>query len=395
MRIANADYTCWQFTSTTSTASTNNSGYGSLNDCNTGISTLKNTALVAPTTTACQSYTSTTQCTSMAAAIKATDPVNVNTIAIPADETKYKMLVPLPGVTCMDSTGKDTTCMSNDIGAYLNLIFKMGIGICVALAVIMLIINGITYMGDESVFGKTEAKNKMFMAIMGLLIVIGAWVLLNTINPALTGAGGVAITPADLSLSFNPTSGGGYFGVVAGTPGVPNADKNITTYDTFLQTAASHYGLSCTLIKSFMYAESGGVNNLTSPSGAQGLIQLIPTTFAAQNVGTDPMDPQTNINAAASYLSKLLTTGCNNSSTSTTCDVTNIPANTTNILYLAAAYNGGPGANKDSAKCSGMTIWQCPQTVCNNGTDCFAETRAYAPKVQANFNALTANGWGC
>jgi len=100
------------------------------------------------------------------------------------------------------------------------------------------------------------------------------------------------------------------------------------------------------------------------------------------------MDPATNIRAGASYIKKLQTTGCNGKASSSTC-------NMSKIQYLAAAYNGGPGANKDSAKCKGMTIWQCPQTICNNGTDCFQETRVYAPRVEDNFNKLTAQGWGC
>ncbi len=308
---------------------------------------------------------------------------NVAPIVIPKDENLYKMLAPIGDITCMDSTGQDPNCIPNDIGKYLNMLFKLGIGVCAFLAVLMLIINGITYMGDESVFGKTEAKSKMFGAILGLLIALGAWALLNTINPNLNGTGGISISAATAE-TLVPTSGGGYYGVSVGAAGDPNANKNITTYDTFLQAAAQKYGLSCTLIKSFMYAESGGVNGLTSPSGAQGLIQLMPATFAQQNVGTNPMDPQTNIMAAASYLSKLQSTGCNGVATSTVC-------NASNTQYLAAAYNGGPRANKQATApaCTNGTNWQC------TAYSGYQETRTYAPRVEANFNKLTANGWGC
>lgn len=68
---------------------------------------------------------------------------------------------------------------------YLNILFRLGIGICIALAVIMLIIQGVQYMGDESVFGKTEAIGKMKNTIGGLILVLGAWAILNTINPDL------------------------------------------------------------------------------------------------------------------------------------------------------------------------------------------------------------------
>lgn len=111
------------------------------------------------------------------------------------DGSVYQMLAPIGGITCMDSStnNADPKCIKNDIGKYLNIIFKLGIGLCAALAVIMLIINGITYMGDESIFKKTEAKSKMYSAIFGLLIALGAWALLNTINPDLTGKNGLFI----------------------------------------------------------------------------------------------------------------------------------------------------------------------------------------------------------
>ena len=64
----------------------------------------------------------------------------------------------------------------------------------------MIVIGGIQYMGDESVFGKTEAKNRIFSAILGLIIALGSYVLLNTINPDLLGEKGVYIEQATVEL---------------------------------------------------------------------------------------------------------------------------------------------------------------------------------------------------
>ena len=129
------------------------------------------------------------------------DAVGVDAkIDVAKNNTVYKMLVPIPGITCMDTNPdkalRNPLCIGNNIGEYLNVIFKLAIGISAALAVIMLIINGITYMGDESIFKKTEAKSKMFSAVFGLLIALASWALLNTINPLLTGAGGLKISAA-------------------------------------------------------------------------------------------------------------------------------------------------------------------------------------------------------
>ena len=102
----------------------------------------------------------------------------------------YTLLAPIGSIKTMNSSGcaeGDNTCIGNNIGKYLNFVFKFGIGLSAALAVIYLIIYGVTYMGDESIFGKTEAKSRMFKAVLGLIIALGAWALLNTINPDLTG----------------------------------------------------------------------------------------------------------------------------------------------------------------------------------------------------------------
>lgn len=130
------------------------------------------------------------------------DPVAISNINEVENKDIYHFLAPLPGLKCMDNTGADKSCVSNDLGAFLNIIFKLGIGIAAALAVVLLIINGITYMGDESIFSKTEAKKKMFSAVLGLFIALGAWALLNTINPDLTGKNGLAIDGVNINLTI-------------------------------------------------------------------------------------------------------------------------------------------------------------------------------------------------
>ena len=132
--------------------------------------------------------------------------VNVDAVNSGTNSSVYTLLAPIPGLKpCLDwntdPTKKNPNCMGANIGDYLNVIFKLLIGICIFLAVIMLIIYGIMYMGEESIFGKVEAKSKMISAIFGLLIALGAWALLNTLNPALTGAGGFNINSASSDIT--------------------------------------------------------------------------------------------------------------------------------------------------------------------------------------------------
>jgi hypothetical protein len=102
----------------------------------------------------------------------------------PPDTSTYTLLAPI---------GDQTEIKTNNIGNYFNTIFQIAIGLCGVLAVIMIVISAVQYMGDESVFGKTEAKSGIKMALLGLIIAIGAYAILNTINPALTGKDGLSL----------------------------------------------------------------------------------------------------------------------------------------------------------------------------------------------------------
>lgn len=97
----------------------------------------------------------------------------------------------------------------DNIGEYFNVIFLIAIGLCGVLAVIMIVIGGIQYMGDESVFGKTQAKERITKAILGLIIALGAFALLNTINPELLGGGGVNIKQVSAEIIDLPDAGDG------------------------------------------------------------------------------------------------------------------------------------------------------------------------------------------
>lgn len=103
----------------------------------------------------------------------------------------YVQLAPLPG-----TTGDDGVCVSDQEGPtqdgcqttlekYIPAIFKLLIGVAAALAVIMIVIGGIQYIGSESLWGKQDGREKIEKALMGLLLAIFAWLLLYTINPDL------------------------------------------------------------------------------------------------------------------------------------------------------------------------------------------------------------------
>ncbi len=76
-------------------------------------------------------------------------------------------------------------------------------------------------------------------------------------------------------------------------------------FDAFIHEAAMATGVSPALIKAVILAESNFQNGLVSPSGAVGLMQILPGT--AQRFGAaNPMDPRANILAGARFLKMLL-----------------------------------------------------------------------------------------
>ncbi len=162
---------------------------------------------------------------------------------------KYTLLAPFAGFNEAPE----------NVGDYLNKIFVIGIALCGALAVVMLVVAGILYMGEESIFGKTKWREQMKNALFGLLIALSAYALLNTIDPRLLGGGGVNIRAVEIKIdpetenvpwSEYSSSGSkilcpeGFVDVIApGTPSPINVCKTIAADLTKLLEKAKTEGV--------------------------------------------------------------------------------------------------------------------------------------------------------
>ncbi|AYV46253.1 lytic transglycosylase [Caulobacter flavus] len=99
-----------------------------------------------------------------------------------------------------------------------------------------------------------------------------------------------------------------------------------------IEATAARFELPVELIDAVIAAESAGDPRAVSPAGAQGLMQLMPATWAQLRarlgLGADPFDPHDNVTAGAAYLRQLL-------------DRYGAPG-------FLAAYNAGPGRYEQS-----------------------------------------------
>jgi hypothetical protein len=80
--------------------------------------------------------------------------------------------------------------VSSDDGfsGYVNFLYLTTISVAALLAVIKIIIAGLKYMLSDIVTNKSDAISDIRGSIFGLLIILGAFLILNTINPNLTNS---------------------------------------------------------------------------------------------------------------------------------------------------------------------------------------------------------------
>jgi cell wall-associated NlpC family hydrolase len=126
-------------------------------------------------------------------------------------------------------------------------------------------------------------------------------------------------TPSSIRRIVGP--GSGPSGLV-GSIGLGSIG-GVARYDSLFAQNESRYQLPSGLLAAVAQTESGGNIAAVSPAGAQGLMQLMPST--AQGLGVNPWDPAQAVQGAAQLLSGYL-------------------SRFGSVPLALAAYNAGPGA---------------------------------------------------
>lgn len=146
-----------------------------------------------------------------------------------------------------------------------------------------------------------------------------------------------------LTLALGTLLGCSQGGFVPGGPHALAAGR----LDALVHRAAVANALPPGLVFAVIDAESHGDPAAVSRAGAQGLMQLMPSTSAQYGV-TNPFDPAANVDGGTRYLADLLRRYHGN------------------LKLALAAYNAGPGA-----------------VAASHGIPPFAETQAYVARVIA------------
>lgn len=128
----------------------------------------------------------------------------------------YIPLEPLPGLTENDL--KDL-----DFAHFVQNIFKLLLTAGALFAVILLVFGGISYMVSRGSMEMGEAKRRIMAAFWGMVILLGAWLMLYTINPALLNL--------NLNITGNPS---------ANTGAQNTQNTNATQVTPTTQTTASN-----------------------------------------------------------------------------------------------------------------------------------------------------------
>lgn len=227
----------------------------------------------------------------------------------------YTLLAPIdtffPGGT-IDIAG-------GGLSGYLNGLYKAGIAIATGLALLMIVLGGLQYVSSDAINGKSEGRSRINNAVIGLLLALGSYILLQQINPNLlrsdlaleaTKSTG-SVSKVDITLSDGKTAGtGGGFGGGGASGGamtggiaapltqdvLSRLNANASTFDT-TQSHRSCKGTANPDWKSYLRynIENSGVANLPVSDAAKWFPNGgVPTIDGWTNIMWSIIDPESN-----------------------------------------------------------------------------------------------------
>lgn len=273
--------------------------------------------------------------------------------AIAEDEVKKLTSKPtlkinIPGLNFSDpkvTAENGTTYLSFPLlGEYIKAIYRVGIAVAGIISVIMLIVAGFLWSasgGNPEII--TKQKQRIEKAVIGLIIAVGSYTILFSINPRLTEFGSLKveyIKPIPLDeMTFEKTSESNYGGNIPNALSTPELEKLFTAY-------GACFDINPGILKGIALAESG--LNVAAGAGKkyQGLFQMdtaycsagisegqYPSTLALNDCD-NRIQPEINTAAAAATIKHNLS-NIQRACPSITVDDA--------MLLLYTGHNNGPG----------------------------------------------------
>lgn len=244
-----------------------------------------------------------------------------NETASPTSKAEYPIIVPkiplnIPTVSLQDFTNvvqKDGFIYIPFISVFLIGAYKLGVGIAAILAVIMIMAGGFIWIaaaGDTGRIG--QAKTMISGAVVGLVLTVGSYVALQTVNPNLVNFTALKIPVVgtqmiDVINDYDPetdtVSSGGDI-----TTGANTSDPS--QYDAIFEKYAPCAGVTPEVLKAIAQAESGLNATKVNKSGYTGLFQTKEANCPAvvMNYCKDLTNPDNNTAAGAAMIKSSVNT---------------------------------------------------------------------------------------
>jgi hypothetical protein len=125
------------------------------------------------------------------------------------------------------------------LSGYLQGLYRAGIAIATGLALIMIVVGGLEYVSTDSIQGKSSGKDRIQNAILGLLLALTSYIILQQVNPNLL--------KSNLQVADTQSVGG-----------ITGSAVKLASEDVVAAPALSNYPYAQGLVNNALYA--GGVS---------------------------------------------------------------------------------------------------------------------------------------